>query len=70
MSGGPDFERVASILFRVALRMSINVSEAGKGEPGAHCGVLSRVNRRTGRGGFLDRGTGGADQQGRLRVPH
>ena len=48
MSDGPDFDRLASVLKHIALRMVMQNDDEQKGGPNAHSGVLSRVNGRTG----------------------
>lgn len=44
MTSEPDFDRVADVLIRVALRLSEHDEGESKGDQSADTGVLSRFN--------------------------
>ena len=44
MNPSPDFDRVADVLIRIALRLSEQDKELTEGDTGADTGVLSRLD--------------------------
>jgi hypothetical protein len=44
MNAEPDFERVAIVLIRIALRVLVHDGNQAEGELNADTGVLSRLN--------------------------
>lgn len=48
MSASPDYERVADVYIRVALRLSEQDETQTEGEDDVDTGVLSRLDGRTG----------------------